>query len=72
MRFADMAESLVAIRRLQIGFIVSLTCASLTCQTAEFGNERFMANAKPDLVEKEQQKKADAVAKIAALEKVLA
>jgi valyl-tRNA synthetase len=38
----------------------------------KLGNERFVANAKPDLVEKERQKKADAEAKIAALEKVLA
>lgn len=34
---------------------------------AKLGNEKFMANAKPDLIEKEQQKKADAEAKIAAL-----
>lgn len=39
---------------------------------AKLSNERFVANAKPDLVEKERQKKADAEAKIAALEKVLA
>jgi valyl-tRNA synthetase len=38
---------------------------------AKLSNERFVANAKPDLVEKERQKKADAEAKIAALEKVL-
>ncbi len=38
----------------------------------KLSNERFVANAKPDLVEKERQKKADAEAKIAALEKVLA
>jgi valyl-tRNA synthetase len=37
----------------------------------KLSNERFVANAKPDLVEKERQKKADAEAKIAALEKVL-
>lgn len=38
---------------------------------AKLSNERFVANAKPDLVEKERQKKADAEAKIAALEKVI-
>jgi valyl-tRNA synthetase len=38
---------------------------------AKLSNERFVANAKPDLVEKERQKKADAEAKILALEKVL-
>jgi valyl-tRNA synthetase len=37
----------------------------------KLGNEKFVANAKPELVEKEQQKKADAEAKIMALEKVL-
>jgi valyl-tRNA synthetase len=31
---------------------------------AKLGNEKFVANAKPELVEKERQKKADAVAKI--------
>jgi valyl-tRNA synthetase len=38
---------------------------------AKLSNERFTANAKPELVEKERQKKADAEAKIAALEKLL-
>lgn len=38
---------------------------------AKLSNERFVANAKPELVEKERQKKADAQAKIQALEKVL-
>ena len=37
----------------------------------KLSNERFVANAKPELVEKERQKKTDAEAKIAALEKVL-
>ena len=37
----------------------------------KLSNERFVANAKADLVEKERQKKTDAEAKIAALEKVL-
>ena len=37
----------------------------------KLSNERFVANAKPDLVEKERQKKTDAEAKIAVLEKVL-
>lgn len=39
--------------------------------TQKLANERFVANAKPELVEKERQKKADAEAKIASLEKVL-
>lgn len=39
---------------------------------AKLSNERFVANAKPELVEKERQKKTDAEAKIQALEKVLA
>ena len=34
-------------------------------------NDRFVANAKPEMVEKERQKKADAEAKIASLENVL-
>jgi valyl-tRNA synthetase len=35
---------------------------------AKLGNEKFVANAKPELVEKERQKRADAVAKIGVLE----
>jgi valyl-tRNA synthetase len=38
---------------------------------AKLANERFVANAKPDLIEKERQKLADAIAKIAALEQSL-
>ncbi len=34
---------------------------------AKLGNEKFVANAKPELVEKERQKKADAAAKIEVL-----
>ncbi|MDP1728086.1 MAG: valine--tRNA ligase [Bacteroidota bacterium] len=34
---------------------------------AKLGNEKFMANAKPELVEKERQKQADALQKILAL-----
>lgn len=37
----------------------------------KLSNERFMANAKPDIIEKEQQKKADGVLKISQLEKSL-
>ncbi|TAE98501.1 MAG: valine--tRNA ligase, partial [Runella slithyformis] len=39
---------------------------------AKLANERFVQNAKPELVEKERQKLADADAKIAALLEVLA
>ena len=39
---------------------------------AKLNNEKFMANAKPELVEKERQKKADAVAKIEVLKSSLA
>jgi valyl-tRNA synthetase len=38
---------------------------------AKLSNEKFVANAKPELVEKERQKKADAAAKIAVLKKSL-
>lgn len=38
---------------------------------AKLANERFVANAKPELVEKERQKKADAEAKIKTLEGLL-
>jgi len=44
----------------------------LTQVEQKLGNERFVANAKSDLIEKEMQKKADAEAKILALEKILA
>jgi valyl-tRNA synthetase len=37
----------------------------------KLSNERFVSNAKPEMVEKERQKKADAEAKIAMLKKVL-
>jgi valyl-tRNA synthetase len=37
----------------------------------KLGNERFAANAKPDVLERERQKLADAEAKIAALEQAL-
>ena len=39
---------------------------------AKLSNEKFVANAKPDLVEKERQKKADALAKIDVLKGSLA
>ncbi|MDO7873643.1 valine--tRNA ligase [Hymenobacter sp. ASUV-10] len=39
--------------------------------SAKLSNEKFVANAKPDLVERERQKLADAEAKIAALEAAL-
>lgn len=38
---------------------------------AKLGNERFVANAKPDLVDRERQKKADAETKIRTLEENL-
>ena len=37
----------------------------------KLGNEKFVANAKPDVLERERQKLADAEAKIAALEQAL-
>ncbi len=39
---------------------------------AKLSNERFVANAKPEIVEKERQKKADAELKIVALREALA
>lgn len=39
---------------------------------AKLANERFVANAKPELVERERQKLADAEAKIKALEEMIA
>jgi valyl-tRNA synthetase len=39
---------------------------------AKLANERFVANAKPEIIEKEKQKLADAEAKISALEGVIA
>jgi valyl-tRNA synthetase len=38
---------------------------------AKLANEKFISNAKPDLIEKEHQKKADAEAKILAINKAL-
>ena len=38
---------------------------------AKLANERFIANAKPELVERERQKLADAEAKIKALEEMI-
>jgi len=39
---------------------------------AKLSNEKFVANAKPELVEKERQKQADALAKIVVLKGSLA
>ena len=39
--------------------------------TKKLGNEKFVANAKPDVLERERQKLADAESKIAALEQAL-
>jgi valyl-tRNA synthetase len=39
---------------------------------AKLGNQKFIANAKPEIVQNEMNKKADAEAKIAAIEKQLA
>jgi valyl-tRNA synthetase len=39
---------------------------------AKLSNEKFVANAKPELVEKERQKQADALAKIDVLKDSLA
>jgi valyl-tRNA synthetase len=39
---------------------------------AKLSNEKFVANAKAELVEKERQKKADAEAKIEVLKKSIA
>jgi valyl-tRNA synthetase len=36
------------------------------------GNEKFVANAKPEVIELEQKKKADALEKIGIIEKSLA
>ena len=38
----------------------------------KLGNERFVNNAKPEIVEKERQKEADALAKLAVLKEQLA
>lgn len=38
----------------------------------KLSNEKFVANAKPELVEKERQKKDDALAKIEVLKQSLA
>ncbi len=45
------------------GFLVSVD--------KKLSNERFVNNANPDIIEKERQKKADAEAKIKALEEAL-
>lgn len=37
----------------------------------KLGNEKFMANAKPDVIEREEQKKADTLSKITSLESQL-
>ena len=46
------------------GFIVSVM--------KKLGNERFVANAKPEIVEAERKKKADAESKIASLKESIA
>lgn len=44
----------------------------LTSVDKKLGNESFMANAKPDVIAREEAKKADAAAKIAAIKDALA
>lgn len=39
--------------------------------SAKLSNERFVTNAKPDIVEKERQKKADAESKLKSLQEAL-
>jgi valyl-tRNA synthetase len=60
---AQKAEMVKEIAYLQ-GFLISVD--------KKLGNERFMANAKPDVIESEQKKKNDALAKIKTLEESLA
>ncbi len=59
---AQKAEMQKEIAYLQ-GFLVSID--------KKLGNERFMANAKPEVVESERKKQSDALAKIKALEESL-
>jgi valyl-tRNA synthetase len=63
----DMAaerENLLKDLEYQKGFLASVD--------VKLTNERFVANAKPDMVERERQKKADAEAKISTIEAALA
>jgi len=63
----DMAaerENLLKDLDYQKGFLASVE--------TKLANEKFVANAKPDMVERERQKKADAEAKIATIEQALA
>ena len=39
---------------------------------AKLGNERFMANAKPEIIEREQKKQSDTLEKLAALKATIA
>jgi valyl-tRNA synthetase len=56
---AAQKEELLKDLAYQQGFLVSVE--------KKLGNERFVQNAKPEVVEAEQKKKADAEAKIAAI-----
>jgi len=47
------------------------TLGFLKSVDSKLGNEKFVANAKPELLDKERQKKADAEAKIISLKKIL-
>jgi valyl-tRNA synthetase len=63
----DMAaerENLLKDLEYQKGFLASVE--------TKLSNEKFVANAKPDMVERERQKKADAEAKIATIEQAIA
>ena len=50
---------------------IEYTKGFLNSVDKKLSNERFVNNAKPDIIEKERQKKADAEAKIKALEEAL-
>ena len=57
--------------KLRINEEISYLQGFLKSVEAKLGNERFVANAKPEVVDKEKQKKADAEQKIANLQRQL-
>ncbi len=64
-------ESATNIDRESLGKEIEYARGFLKSVEAKLNNQRFVANAKPELLEKERQKKADAEAKIASLVKQL-
>ena len=63
-----MVRSGVSKDKVKAMMTVSKCGGNWNCVDKKLGNEKFMAGAKPEVIASEEKKKADALAKIKALE----